>query len=340
MNSLPTSTIRRMILIALAAVTGCAASSAFAAPNEAMAHALWEKSVRQNPAPASGCFHTTYPSVMWVRDQCHATPYHYTPGPRIAAAKQRDIVGDGHDYALAVNGLISQVVGSFPLVRGVQWEQSVGVPAFGGGGILGPNEYTLQINTNFAPATAACNGGAQGCFVWQQFIYSPDYAVQGSAAVFMQYWLINYQNACPDGFWSDGGADCYTNSDYVSAPDIPGTALQGETLTGSAVANGNDTVTFTYNNTAYSLSEPDSVLYIGTVWNQAEFNVVGNAGGSMAQFNPGSFMQVKLVVTDGSTAVPTCLKQAGTTGETNNLNLLMCNAWGGATPRIQFTQLN
>ncbi len=53
-------------------------------------------------------------------------------------------------------------------------ESSVGVPAFGGGGVLGPNEYTLQINTNSNSTTSACAGGDATCTVWQQYLYAPD----------------------------------------------------------------------------------------------------------------------------------------------------------------------
>jgi len=52
--------------------------------------------------------------------------------------------------------LLKSATGSFPTVTGVKSEKSVGVPAFGDGGILGPNEYTLQVNTNFYNNSAAC----------------------------------------------------------------------------------------------------------------------------------------------------------------------------------------
>jgi hypothetical protein len=45
-------------------------------------------------------------------------------------------------------------------------------------------------------------------------------------------------------------------------------------------------------------------------------------------------------VTDGSTAAPTCATNAGTTGETNNLNLRACTAAGGAHPYIAFNEGN
>jgi hypothetical protein len=84
----------------------------------------------------------------------------------------------------------------------------------------------------------------------------------------------------------------------------------------------------------------DSVVDISAVWRQSEFNVVGNAGGSEAVFNSGSSVSVKVALTDGSTAAPTCVANAGSTGETNNLNLGTCTTAGGTTPSIQFTESN
>jgi hypothetical protein len=43
----------------------------------------------------------------------------------------------------------------------------------GGGGILGSNEYSVQLNTNFTGTTSVC-AGHSGCTVWQQFIYATD----------------------------------------------------------------------------------------------------------------------------------------------------------------------
>jgi hypothetical protein len=250
-------------------------------------------------------------------------------------------VGDGNDYAIVAPGanLITQTVGSFPSVIGVTSESSVGVPAFGGGGILGPNEYSLQINTNFS-TTTACSGGAAGCAVWQQFIYAPDQLTSGSAGVFIQYWLIGYGASgasCPSGFFTYG-TDCFKNSASASVPDVPITDLGNIKLTATAAAGGNDTVTFTNGTTAYSVSASDSVLKIATVWNQSEFNIVGNAGGSEAVFNIGSVITVNVAAQYGSTTTPSCVPGSGTTGETNNLNLLRCSSTGGTTPSIQFIE--
>jgi len=49
---------------------------------------------------------------------------------------------------------------------------------------------------------------------------------------------------------------------------------------------------------------------------------------------------VKIALTDGSTAAPTCVAGAGSTGETNNLNLGPCTTAAGSTPSVQFTESN
>ena len=215
-----------------------------------------------------------------------------------------------------------------------------------------PNAATPTLFSEVTPVTfgkvpsvleinpAAC-AGHSGCTVWQQFIYSPDYQFDGEAAVFMQYWLIGWgSSACPSGWMSAGGGDCFRNSAIATAPDIPITSLAKLTLSGSVVAGGNDTVVFNNGTQAYSITGRDSVVDISSVWTQSEFNVVGNAGGSRAQFNKGSSVTVKVALTDGSTAAPRCVANAGSTGESNNLNLGSCTTAGGTTPSIQFTESN
>jgi hypothetical protein len=252
-------------------------------------------------------------------------------------------VGNGNDYALVAPGanLITQTVGSFPSVSGVTSESGVGVASFGGGGILGPNEYSLQLNTNSNSTTSACSGGAPGCTVWQQFIYG-DASTSGSKGVFISYWLLGYGAngaSCPSGYQASKSS-CFKNSSSVSAPDVPITGLGNLKLAAAVVSGGNDTVTFANGTTAYSVSASDSVLKIAPVWNQSEFNVVGDGDGSEAVFNTGSVITLNVAAQYGSTTAPTCAAGAGTTGETNNLNLLPCSATGGTTPSIQFTESN
>jgi len=317
------------------------ASTQYVSPLEEQARASWREAIAHIATPSEGCFQATYPSVIWHQTACHEVVPRVAPVPRFRMfGGAAQTAGNGNDYTLQTTSLISQAVGSFPSVTGVTSETGVGVAAYGGGGILGANEYSLQINSSFNNTTAACKGHS-GCTVWQQYVYAPDYEVQGQAAVFMQYWLINYGSSrCPSGFGSDGEGDCYKNSAAATAPDVPATQLANVKLTGTAASGGNDTAVFTNGTTAYSTSGKDSVLYLATVWEQVEFNVVGNAGGSEAEFNSGSSITVKAAVTDGSAAAPSCVANSGTTGESNNLNLGSCTASGGSTPSIQFTESN
>lgn len=338
--------VRNVVRIVVAAGLASAASSAIASPAvdaaEARAQASWREDISRVAAPAEGCFHAVYPSTQWVKEQCFPTPHRYLASPRRMNTRtgEWETVGNGNDDVIKVSGNIKQITGTFPTVTGVKTEKGVGVASFGGGGILGPNEYTLQINSGYNLTTSICNG-IVNCTIWEQFVYAPDYEVQGSAAVFIEYWLLGYGNTCPNSSWdSDGAGDCVKNSNYVSAPDLAITNLANEKLSGSATSGGNDTIVFTIGTTAHTFSAKDSVLKLATAWNEAEFNVVGNAGGSKAVFNSGSSVTVKVAANNGTTATPTCLKSSGSTGETNNLTLKTCTATGGSTPYIQFTESN
>jgi len=307
---------------------------------DAAARENWRQVMAHNYASEAGCFQASYPEVVWEKVACKTAHPLFHPVRSTAANGGGNVTGDGKDYVAEAAGLITQTLGTFPQVTGVKSEKSVGVPSFGDGGILGPNEYTLQINTNFTGTTSAC-AGHSGCTVWQQFIYSPDYSTKGEASVFMQYWLIGWGSSkCPKSWSSAGGGDCYRNSAYVAAPDMPITSLANLLITGAAVAGGNDTVVFSNDTTAYSTTAPDSVVDIASVWQESEFNIVGNAGGSRADFNKGSSVTVNVALTDGSTSAPKCVANAGTTGESNNLNLGKCTAAGGSSPSIQFTESN
>jgi hypothetical protein len=308
---------------------------------EATAREAWRANMARVEAPAEGCFRSDYPNVAWVAVECQTVVPRVAPRPPKPAAKGLNTIettGNGNDYVIQSSNLIKSTVGSFPTVTGVTSEKGVGVAAFGGGGILGANEYTLQVNSNYTGTTTACKSHS-GCTVWQQFIYSPDYSKKGTAFVFMQYWLIGYGGTrCPSGWGSDGGGDCYRNSSGVSAPDEAITELANMKLSGSATSGGNDTVTFTHGTTAYTVSAKDTVVDLASVWKQSEFNVVGNAGGSEAVFNSGASVTVHVAITDGTSNKPTCVANNGSTGETNNLNLGSCTASAGSTPSIQFTE--
>lgn len=319
----------------------------------------WRESIKQIPVPGNGCFHAAYPSTQWEVAECKAPSAYRSALPKITNWDQ--VVGNGYDYvAQAPSGhLFSSVEGSFPSVTGVTSESSVGVPAFGNAGILGPNEYTLQVNTNFYHS-AAC-GSYSSCRAWQQYVMSTNTpvsltsnSVTNETEVFIEYWLIDYgssnSSACPYGFIKAEndypGVDCVQNTPatFIAYGQLPITDLASLTLSGSATANGTDVATVTFDGEAWAAGVYDYYTDIASGWSQAEFNVFGNAGGSEAVFNTGSNITVNLAVNDGSTAAPTCIapsSDAGTTGETNNLTLSStCTASGGSTPGIQFTENN
>jgi hypothetical protein len=336
---------RRAILALLVVVTGAFAGSpqsfatdATVSANEA-SRAGWRDVMSNMETPSTGCFRAEYPGVAWEQVPCRTlSPHpHAHTVPRTLLDGGPATIGNGNDFVLAASGLITKTIGSFPTVTGVSEESSVGIPSFGGGGILGAGEYMLQINTNNTGKTSACSGGNSDCTVWQQFIYATDYETKGSAAVFIQYWLLGYGASCPSGYTVSSGS-CYKNSSYVSAPNVAITSLASLKLTGAVVPGGNDTITFTDGTVAYSVSAADGVLQIGTVWNESEFNVVGDADGSQAVMNQGTAITVNVAATYGSTSAPGCPSTVGTTGETNNLTLGTCVASGGTMPSIQFTE--
>jgi hypothetical protein len=326
-------------LAAAAAVPAWAGSATdgAAAPDSAALH-QWREFMSQNAAPAEGCYHATYPSTVAEKVEC-ATDHQ--PGVHPAHRKRSDdapeVVGNGNDYVAEATGLLTWAEGDF-VVSGVKSVQSVGVAAFGGGGILGSNEYSVQLNTNDQETTSAC-AHHSGCTVWQQFVYATDYVKPGTAGVFMQYWLINYGSSCPSG-WSASAPDCFKNSLIESAPDLSVTDLGDVSLYAAATAGGVDKVEFFHGSDYWWVTESDKVLDISSVWNKVEFNVLGDAGGSRADFNSGSSITPYIFLADGSSAAPKCIANDGTTGETNNLNLGKCSAFSGFIPYMEFTESN
>lgn len=317
----------RIIRVAVVASFLCAASLCFAGQAKDNAEArnqeIWREAIVRAEVPAEGCFQTSYPSLTWARTEC-------TVAPNVPYIPRRGVkgktVGNGNDYAAEVtSGVISETIGSFPKVTGVTSET----------GVLGANDYSLQLNSNFMN-TPACNGARNPsqCLDWEQFVYASGYE-----QAFMQYWLINYDNPCPSG-WFTYGTDCYTNSNAVVAPKEVITVLQTLKLAGVAKQGGKDTLVFAVGTKAYSTTGADSVVDLATAWQESEFNIIGDGGGSSANFNSGSSIEVEVAVTNGTEDTPTCASDAGTTGETNNLNLGKCIAKGSAKPYIGFIESN
>jgi hypothetical protein len=337
-----------------------AAQSSDSETIEAQARQAWRETMHHVDTYDTGCFHASYPSTQWEKVECGGVPAYRSALSKPTGDKQTETVaGNWYDYvAQAPSGsLLSSALGSFASVTGVTREKTVNVEFNGGfsGGLTGPNEYTLQVNTNFAN-TAACDGYTY-CYAWQQYVVSTG----GPTVVFIEYWLINYgvhdgnKDICPNGFIDIGqsflfggqGDMCVQNSAsttiYGKGP-IPITDLADLQLSGSAQVSGRDQATATFNGDAYAATVKDSWTDIASGWTQAEFNVFGDGGGSRSDFNSGSSITVKIALTDGSTSKPTCVpptKEEGTTGETNNLvPRTGCTATGGSTPYIQFLESN
>lgn len=323
-------------------------SAAFAQGNtddsaDAQARQAWRSTVMHASIPAKkGCFHISYPSTSWSEVACSVAPNRpfaqwakndgSLPANLDKAVARAQTVGDGTDYVAEIPGLLTYSVGDFPTVSNVSSET----------GYLGANDYTLQLNSNFM-STSACSGHS-GCLAWQQFIYS-----SGEQAVFMQYWLIDY-GTCPSG-WNTYGSSCWKNSAAISVPQIPISELKQLSIWANASPGGNDQVGLgtgsdkINGSSFFAVTEPDSVLYLTTDWKESEFNIFGDGGGSAATFNSGASLQVYIQLGEqgGALTSPTCLANAGTTGETNNLTLGGCSAGAGSStsnPYILFSESN
>jgi hypothetical protein len=284
----------------------------------------WRAAIAHAPTPGKGCYTAAYPLTTWTKVACVAAPNR----PYIPRSGGGGLtVGDGNDYAAVTSTLTSNAVGSFPKVKHLRSETDDG----------SPNVYSIQLNSNFISGDQACAGAfnpAQ-CLGWLQFVYS-----SSERAAFMQYWLIRYTGGsvhCPGG-WNSYSNDCYKNSSAVSVPQEVVTQLPQMNLSGNAVNGGLDTLVYMDGTNAYSTTGQDSVMYLSDGWTGTEFNIIGDGGGSQADFNAGAALTVEIDLTDGTTDVPTCQAHDGTTGETNNLNLKTCKATGGTVPQVKFKE--
>lgn len=302
----------------------------------------WSKQMRGAPLPGEGCFHARYPALRWEKLSCAQEPLRARLGgidQRGGLAKRWGVT----ERSVAVaQGTISIATGLFPSVS-INGEQSVGGST--SGAIDGWNEYSLQINTNPDATTAACKKHV-GCTVWQQFTYLTDGLGKGKAAVTMQYWLLNFGSKnCPSHWHSTtvgSELDCVRNSKSIEAPNIPPSALGASAVVLSAVATpGGDAVTLFDGLQLWTVGAKDTMLDISSVWNEAEFNIFGDAGDSQAQFDGDASVTVLLSYTDGTSMPPFCLLNQSVTGETNNLIPLplSCEVGTNQLPFMQFTEV-
>lgn len=320
-----------------------------AAAARAQALTSWEDTIKQQAPSVEGCFTASFPSAGWQAERCEAPPSFVSVPPpakgnglttsaRSASADSVYQVGNGVDYAAQTRNLTRSAVGTFPTVSGVT---------------TGTADYSLQINTNIGSNPTTCSQfGYSSCQTWEQFIYSTD--SDGSPSngrtpvAFIQDWFFagsssQYNSVgCPSGWYSyPQQYACYRNSNAVSVPLVPVNQIGTIKLTGSATSGGVDTVTFTVNGTAHSVSQSATTLNINKIWKLSEFNIFGNGSDNpVVSFNRGSSVTVNVAVNDGSTNAPSCLGNAGQTYEQNNLTLGSCTATGGSTPHISFVESN
>jgi hypothetical protein len=301
-------------------------TSSVSSPSTTASHQEWRRAMAKSVPPKDGCFTVSHPSTTWIEVPCMKVPSQ--PGlPARGGGVHPDIVGStsGDFFAQVQGGAITSAEGAFPVVSGV----------------TSANE-SLSLQLNSQPAnTGYCQPNLQDpgpsyCQdQWQQFFYSGGY-------VFMQYWLIGVNGACPSVDWNpinnDGQLDCWINSPGKAVPAFSLADLGEVTFT--AVAGSTDSVTLAVGTTLYAASQT-SFFGLWNWWNQAEFNVFGPGGGETVVFDPGSTVLVRELV-DGpqASSVPTC-GSGSFTGEMNSLSLVpsSCCALEGPAG-IQFTESN
>jgi hypothetical protein len=231
---------------------------------------------------------------------------------------------------------ISWAEGSFPFVGGVTSESDNGVA----------NNYSLQMNTNQFSTPICRTSRNSNCIGWEQFLYATNHGG------FIQHWVYNYgaANVCPSAAWKYGGGGCYRNSNTVPIPVQPITNLADVSMTG--IAGSADRLTISVGDVIYTVSQQPSLLGLAAGWNAVEFNVFGNANKTQAVFNGataadpfgGSTIVVQTLIDSipPTTIAPTCIA-SGTTGESNNLNLVgscVPFAFAGSVPGVQFEESN
>ena len=309
-----------------AALPERAESAALARP-DAAAREAWRKRVMVVPRPASGCFTADYPQATWREVPCKPSTPHKLYLPQHGGVTRLDVVGgSGPDISATVTGHITLAEGSFDSVSGV----------------TSSGAYTLQLNS--APfTTSTCSGSPDpaSCSGWEQFVY------ESSGGGFIQYWLLQYGPAgtlcptprhsgcaanssysdgwCPFQFDSSGPVYCVVNGVHESsAPAEPMTSLGDLKLAGGAAGGGSSTDAITVTvagSPPFGAAGSNYFPDLGSQWQEVEFNVFGDGGGSQATFNSGASAQVRTEVLSGTNAGPGCHLKSWT-GESTNLTLV------------------
>lgn len=303
----------------------------------------WRKAMVRTPLPNKrGCFEVSYPNKEWKEVTCSKAPVVPPQLPR--RGNHNPTVGAGSgDWTAVSAGTITSAEGSFLSTNGVTSENDA---------TWGANQFSLQMNTSFfqnTTTTSLCSGATNPllCQGWVQFVYQQLPPPHCAACGAIWYFLFQYgTGTCPSGWTSDGFGDCYQHSGMMPLTAVTISNLGLMTVTGQASGGTDTAIIFNGSGTLHA-SNSDSLLDLEASWNTVEFNVFGSGGGSLANFNTNSTVDVEIDITDGTTNAPTCTNQSFT-AETNNLNLanvtgsttqLVCCAYPGS-PRIEFMETN
>jgi uncharacterized protein YneR len=331
-------------VLAAIAVAGFSVGPASAAAQPgARTKAQWQGDIAHVRQPGTGCYRASYPVLQWHAVKCITppnVPLMPAKPPRPARHARPALVGNGTDYAAQVTGLISEATGTFQDVSPNITEQG----QVDNTGPLVPNAFTLQLNTQTWAGSPMCAGSSSpaNCSAWQQFIYG--FSLNGDSAIFIQYWLLNYDTTCPSGWitsTNQGAISCFKNSKGVGVTTVAAESLPYTQLTGSAQSGGNDAVSLTVGTSvAASVSNTDSMLDLAKNWNSTEWGVFGDYNDAEADFGANTTLSAQTVLTATSNATPKC-PETGYTGERNNLSLASTPALPGqSSPTIESRQTN
>jgi hypothetical protein len=290
--------------------------------------AAWQKDIAHVRQPGRGCYHASYPALVWHAVKCATGPEQpVAPAPlyRSATHAEPAQVGAGTDDAAQVSGLITQATGTFDDVGSDITEE-------GKVGDSGPstvqNAFSLQLNSEKFNSPA-CSGSSDpaNCLAWQQFLYT--YTNSTTSDIYMQYWLFNYDGTtCPSGWQyspsTDGSvAGCFTNSGMTPVSTLTAGDLSSVQLTGTAAWGGNDAVSLSVGSgQAAAATNNDSVFDLAGYWNQTEWGVFGDEDSNEANFGADTSLEAETIFAGSiSSAAPSCPDDNfnGYTNETNNL---------------------
>ena len=190
------------------AIAGMSLGSASAASQPKLpTMSAWQAAIGQTPAVGSGCFHASFPTLVWHATTCVTAPERpLVPAQSASRQGSPETVGNGVDYSAVVSGLISKATGTFTNVSSKISEKG----QIGGTGPQYANEFSLQLNTEFFTGVSGVPG-EQGSV-----------EVPGVAAVRLRHQLRRRRlhavladqlqcHAAPSG-WFTYSTDCYTNS--------------------------------------------------------------------------------------------------------------------------------